>query len=183
MNLILNNFILKSKCSKEGFDKLDHHNPLKKLGPQAINHLKPEHIDYVMQWTGLLQLENCIESSRDNIIAKTSDIWTLSIDERLVFKILFDIMINLFTMYFYFFSEKRGHCIASLKITKSVKEQGNRYYLHTMEKSDKSYKKSFKLTNFSVNCYSVISTNNRNAIATGFVSAITETSIDLLLDR
>lgn len=52
-----------------------------------------------------------------------------------------------------------------------------------MEKSDKSNKKSFKLTTFSVNNYSIISTDDRNAIATGFISAITDTSVDLLLDR
>lgn len=52
-----------------------------------------------------------------------------------------------------------------------------------MEKADKHHKKNFKLTNFSINNYSVISTNDRKAIATGFISAITETSVDLLLDR
>lgn len=52
-----------------------------------------------------------------------------------------------------------------------------------MEKSDKSYKKSFKLSKFTTNNYSVISTDDRNAISTGFISAITDTSVDLLLDR
>jgi len=70
--------------SKEGFENLDQHNPLKSLGPQAISHLKPEHINYVMQWTAFLQLENYTENIQDNLIAKTSDIWTLPIDERLV---------------------------------------------------------------------------------------------------
>lgn len=171
----------KKKNSKEGFEKLSHHNPLKSLGPQAISHLKPEHINYVMQWTAFLQLENCIDNSKDNLIAKTSDIWTLPIDERFVIYHLFYFMDIL--NYLHFFSEKRGYCIASLKITKPVTEQGNRYFLHTMEKSDKCLKKDFKLTNFSVNNYSVISTNDRKAISTGFVSAITETSVDLLLDR
>lgn len=66
---------------------MNHHNPLKRLGPQAISHLKPEHIDYVMQWTAFLQLENSVENTRDNFIAKTSDIWTLPVDERLALKI------------------------------------------------------------------------------------------------
>lgn len=52
-----------------------------------------------------------------------------------------------------------------------------------MEKSDKSDKKSFKLTKLSTNNYSIISTDDRNAIATGFISAINDTSVDLLLDR
>lgn len=52
-----------------------------------------------------------------------------------------------------------------------------------MEKSDKCHQRDFTLTNFSVNNYSVISTNDRHAISTGFVSAINETSVDLLLDR
>lgn len=52
-----------------------------------------------------------------------------------------------------------------------------------MEKSDKCSQKDFKLTNFALNNYSIVSTNDRNAIATGFISDITETSIDLLLDR
>lgn len=38
-----------------------------------------------MQWTAFLQLENCMDNSRDNILTvKTSDIWTLPINERLV---------------------------------------------------------------------------------------------------
>lgn len=37
-----------------------------------------------MKWTAFLQLENCTESTKDNLIAKTSDIWTLPINERLV---------------------------------------------------------------------------------------------------
>lgn len=52
-----------------------------------------------------------------------------------------------------------------------------------MEKSDKCCQKDFKLSNFSVNNYSVVSTNDRYAISTGFISAISETSVDLLLDR
>lgn len=171
----------KKNYSKEGFEKLDHHNPLKSLGPQAISHLKPKHIDYVMKWTAFLQLENCTESTNDNLIAKTSDIWTLPIDERLVILCL-KILQQLF-LQIYVFREKRGQCIALLKITKAVKNQGDRYYLHTMEKSDKSFQKDLKLTNFSVNNYSIVSTSNRNAIATGFISALTETSVDILLDR
>ncbi|XP_026813718.1 DNA replication ATP-dependent helicase/nuclease DNA2 [Rhopalosiphum maidis] len=145
--------------SKEGFEKLDLHNPLKRLGPQAISHLKSEHINYIMQWTAFLLLENSIENTGDNLCAKSSDLWTLSFLER----------------------EKRGNCISLLKIKNVVKEQRNRYYLNTMEKSDKSDK--IKFTNFSVNNYIVVSTRRRNAVATGFISAITETSIDVLLDR
>jgi len=52
-----------------------------------------------------------------------------------------------------------------------------------MEKSDKCQQKDFKLTGFSINNYSVVSTNERNAIATGFVSTINDITIDLLLDR
>lgn len=81
---MVNICIWKNNFSKEGFDKLNHHNPLKRLGPQAISHLKSEHIDYIMQWTAFLQLENSVENSRDNFISKTSDIWTLPVDERLV---------------------------------------------------------------------------------------------------
>jgi len=62
-----------------------------------------------------------------------------------------------------------------------VKEHGSRYYLNMMEKLDKSEK--IKLTNFSVNNYIVVSTRHRNAVATGFISSITETSIEVLLDR
>lgn len=80
----------------------------------------------------------------------------------------------------YIFSEKRGQCIASLKITKAVEEQNN-YYKHTMENSNCSHKDFTRI--FSVNNYLTVSTNDRNAIATGFISAITETSVDLLLDR
>lgn len=135
-----------------------------------------------MKWTAFLQLENSIESTKDNLISKTSDIWTLPIDERLVI-LCFKILLQLFFTYFYVFREKRGQCIASLKITKAVKKQDDRYYLHTMEKSDKSFQNDFKLTNFSINNYSIVSTNDRNAIATGFISAITEKSVDILLDR
>ncbi|XP_050432477.1 DNA replication ATP-dependent helicase/nuclease DNA2 isoform X2 [Adelges cooleyi] len=152
--------ICSSVLSKESFETLAQNNPLRNLGPKAISHLKPEHIDYVMRWTGLLQLENYIDTS-DNLLAKTSDIWTLPIEER----------------------ERRGHCIASLKISKAVKEQGDKYYVHTMEKFDKNVHINFKLTGFSVGGYSIISTNERTAIATGFISSLTESSVELLLDR
>jgi len=177
----------KNNFSKEGFDKLDHHNPLKRLGPQAISHLKSEHIDYIMQWTAFLQLESNVENSKDNLVSKTSDIWTLTIDERLV--CVPNYYVCLFRYVFGFlnclhnFSEKRGQCIAFLKITNAVKEEGNRYYLHRMEKSDKCCQKDFSLTNFSISNYSVVSTDKRNAIATGFVSAINKKTIDILLDR
>lgn len=82
--LLLTYLKTKTNCSKEGFENLDHHNPLKSLGPQAISHLKSEHINYVMQWTAFLQLENSIENTRDDLSAKSSDIWTLSYFERLV---------------------------------------------------------------------------------------------------
>lgn len=49
-----------------------------------------------MQWTALLQLENCIENIGDNLIAKTSDIWVLPIDERSV------ILCYIFVAYFFF---------------------------------------------------------------------------------
>lgn len=62
-----------------------------------------------------------------------------------------------------------------------VKEQGNRYYLNSMEKSNNSDK--IKHNNFSVNNYVVVSTKHRNAVATGFISALTEESVDVLLDR
>ncbi|XP_025208408.1 DNA replication ATP-dependent helicase/nuclease DNA2 isoform X2 [Melanaphis sacchari] len=145
--------------SKEGFEKLDHHNLLKKLGPQAISHLKSEHINYVMEWTAFLILENSIENTKDNLCAKSSDLWTLSFFER----------------------EKRGNCISLLKIKNVVKEPRNRYYLNTMEKSDKSVQ--IKFTNFSVDNYVIVSTRHRNAVATGFISSISEKSIDVLLDR
>lgn len=132
-----------------------------------------------MQWTAFLQLENCSENN--NLLAKTKDIWTLPIEERLAifnFNYHYNILLILFIS-----SVKKGYCIASLKISKAVKDQGSRYYLHTMEKSNKSTQNNFKLTNFSVNNYLVVSTNNRNAISTGFISALTETTVDLLLDR
>lgn len=132
-----------------------------------------------MQWTAFLQLENCSESTNSN--AKTMDIWTLPVDKRLVISYFIDHKHVL--PFFFVSSAQNGHCIASLKISKAVKEQGTRYYLHTMERSDESFQNNFKLTHFSVNNYLVVSTNDRNAISTGFISAITETSVDLLLDR
>ncbi|XP_050539409.1 DNA replication ATP-dependent helicase/nuclease DNA2 isoform X2 [Daktulosphaira vitifoliae] len=148
-----------SVLSKEGFETLTENNPLRNLAPQAISHLKPVHIDYVMQWTAFLQLENYTDAN-DTLIAKTSDIWTLPVDER----------------------EKRGHCIASLKISSDVKEQGDKYYIHTMEKLDKKKKNNFKLTDFSVGSYSVVSTNERTAVATGYISFLSESTVDILLD-
>lgn len=176
-------FTKNSNCSKEGFEKLDHHNPLKRLGPQAISHLKSEHINYVMQWTAFLLLENSIENTtRDNLCAKSSDLWTLSFVERLVIiYYIYYLCCTYIKLIYIIFSEKRGNCISLLKIKSVVKEPRNRYYLNTMEKSNKSDK--IKFINFSVNNYVVISTRYRNAIATGFISAITETSIDVLLDR
>lgn len=133
-----------------------------------------------MQWTAFLYLENCSKITNSSNV-KTIDIWTIPVDKRLVISYFID---HKHVLPFIFVSSaQNGDCITSLKISKAVKEQGTKYYLHTMERSDKSYQNNFKHTNFSVNNYLIVSTNDRIAISTGFISAITETSVDLLLDR
>lgn len=58
-----------------------------------------------MQWTALLQLENCIENTKDDIIAKTSDIWSLPIKDRLVLNFILYLFYKYFKL-FLIFSEK-----------------------------------------------------------------------------
>lgn len=60
-----------------------------------------------MHWTALLQLENCIENTKDDIIAKTSDIWSLPIKERLVLNLILYLFYKYFEL-FLIFSEKSG---------------------------------------------------------------------------
>lgn len=55
-----------------------------------------------MQWTALLQLENCIENAKDDIIPKTSDIWLLPINERLVFNLILYLFYKYFKLFLIF---------------------------------------------------------------------------------
>lgn len=67
-------------------DKNDLHdsNPLKKISEQIISHLTQDHIDYVMKWVSLLQIEEKTDSEE---MATWKDVWTLEPSKRYMLNI------------------------------------------------------------------------------------------------
>lgn len=78
------------------------------------------------------------------------------------------------------FREKNGKCISNLKITE-VEECGI-HYLTSFAKPGKDGK-NFLSSGIYENTYVVISTNTRPAIATGFVTNVSQNSISIAADR
>ena len=62
----------------EEFRRRDSTHPLKALSEKLLGHLKPEHINYVMRWVKLQQIEE------DNNTANSSmkDMWTMKPQQR-----------------------------------------------------------------------------------------------------
>lgn len=57
----------------ETFRLKDSSHPLKEISEKLLNHLKPEHIHYVMKWVKLHQIE---EEANTNYLSM-KDIWTM----------------------------------------------------------------------------------------------------------
>ncbi|CAL7942303.1 unnamed protein product [Xylocopa violacea] len=139
--------------------QLSDSHPLTKLGKQILGKFKPTHIDYVLLWISLLEIEETAQSS-ENI---TRYLWTLTAEKREIKKI----------------------CISNLKVIGKVTEHNSKYK-HTFVRAN--LKVQFSNTKipymeFTDNEYVLISTNVRINISAGFIVKRAEDSITVMLDR
>nr|XP_023014382.1 DNA replication ATP-dependent helicase/nuclease DNA2-like [Leptinotarsa decemlineata] len=129
---------------------------LKDIQENALAHLKESHLNYFMKWITLISYEaNAKNSAKD-----VREIYTQTPQQR----------------------EMNGRCIINLKVT-SVMEECDGICEHTFEKMDTESEDNFLANGIMESNYIVISTDERPAVAAGFVTDITASSISVTLDR
>ncbi|XP_043256644.1 DNA replication ATP-dependent helicase/nuclease DNA2 [Colletes gigas] len=145
--------------SKDTETQLSESHPLTKLSKEILGKFKPTHIDYVVKWVSLLQMENIAQTS-DNILRY---MWTLSPEKR----------------------EKKKICICNLKVIGKVIEHNSKYQ-HTFVRTNVNEQLSsvnIPYMEFTENEYVVVSTDTRVNISAGFIIHIKEDSVTVSLDR
>ncbi|CAK9803234.1 DNA replication ATP-dependent helicase/nuclease DNA2 [Anthophora quadrimaculata] len=145
--------------SKDTTVQLSESHPLNKLSKQILDKFKATHIDYIIQWISLLQLEESTEFN-DNIMRY---LWTLSPEKR----------------------EMKKTCVCYLKVIGKVTEHSSKYR-HTFVRANSKIQitnTEIPYTEFSENEYVVVSTDTRINISAGFIVNINEDSVTVLLDR
>ncbi|XP_015433477.1 PREDICTED: DNA replication ATP-dependent helicase/nuclease DNA2 [Dufourea novaeangliae] len=139
--------------------QLPESHPLTMLGKQILEKLKPAHIDYVMKWVTLLQMEESTQSS-DNTLRY---LWTLSPEKR----------------------EAKKMCVCNLKVIGKVIECDSKYQ-HTFVRANfnETFSNvSISQTEFTENEYVLVSTDTNINLSAGFIVHLKEDSIIVLLDR
>ncbi|XP_029178736.1 DNA replication ATP-dependent helicase/nuclease DNA2 isoform X2 [Nylanderia fulva] len=129
--------------------------PMKEL----LNDFKSSHLDYVMKWIALLQLEELYENNNNSL----SNVWTMSAEKR----------------------EMRGTCICNLKVVNKVMEQDDRYR-HKFARVNikgETIENDVLSSSFAENDYVIISTDTRVNIAAGFIMHILHDTVTVLLDK
>ncbi|GLV38467.1 DNA replication helicase/nuclease 2 [Carabus blaptoides fortunei] len=151
--------------SRDTTSTVSDQHPLKELSTELLAHLESAHIDYFMHWTSLINVENNYQPP----IKELKHIWRLKPYER----------------------EQRGKSLAYLKLVQSVQEE-NDTYKHTFVRStddsvkilmDNNLKLDLLKSGLVANNYVVVSTDVRSAIATGFVTEISQEQIEVNLER
>ncbi|XP_031846544.2 DNA replication helicase/nuclease 2 isoform X2 [Nomia melanderi] len=139
--------------------QLSESHPLTKLGREILNKISSAHIDYLMKWVSLLQIEETAQSS--GVIIK--HMWMISPEKR----------------------EAKKTCISNLKVIGKVVEYDSKYQ-HTLVRANSSKNHSniaVLSMEFTENEYILVSTNKRINISAGFIVNIKEDSVTVLLDR
>nr|XP_012226451.1 PREDICTED: DNA replication ATP-dependent helicase/nuclease DNA2 [Linepithema humile] len=130
--------------------------PIKEL----LDNFQSNHLDYVMTWIALLQLEESSENSNNSL----SSIWTTCPEKR----------------------EAKGTCICHVKVVGQVVEQDDRYQ-HAFARVDikgETVEKGLALGNtFSEGDFIMISTDSRINIAAGSVVCISHDVVTVLLEK
>lgn len=131
--------------------------PLKEISEKVLNHLKPEHIHYVMKWVKLHQ----IEEETYNESSSMKDVWTMEPLKR----------------------EKKGSCICNLK-TVHVEKIGD-HYKHTFERNKEleGTLNDFTISDIQQSDFVIINTSERINISAGYVGEINPDTITVFLDR
>lgn len=131
--------------------------PLTALIKELQDNFETSHLDYIMKWIALLQLEENYESSN------LSNVWTMSPEKR----------------------EIRGTCICNLKTVGKVVERDDRYQ-HEFARVDikgETIKDSAFGGTFAENDYIIVSTDTRVNIAAGHIMHVSHGIVAVLLDK
>ncbi|XP_060534647.1 DNA replication ATP-dependent helicase/nuclease DNA2 isoform X2 [Cylas formicarius] len=123
---------------------------------QVKNHLTESHVAYFMRWSSMVSLE--MNQGKDK--KKLRDIYTVPPERR----------------------RDKGKCLINLKIAK-VSPECNSMWEHTFQSRDDAEKGNFFISGLTENNYVVISVETRPAVASGYVTCITSSSITVCLDR
>ncbi|KAL6261113.1 hypothetical protein P5V15_008642 [Pogonomyrmex californicus] len=145
--------------AKDPSANLSSSHPLTAMIKQLRDDFETSHLDYVMRWIALLQLEESYENSNSSLIS----IWTMSPEKR----------------------EAQGTCICNLKIISKVVEQGDRYQ-HTFARVDikgETIENGTFGGGIAEDNYIIVSTDARINIATGHVTHISYDTVAVLLDK
>ncbi|RLU18862.1 hypothetical protein DMN91_009220 [Ooceraea biroi] len=133
--------------------------PLTPLMKELLDSIGSSHLDYIMKWIALLQLEENYESNNNN----SSNLWTMSPEKR----------------------EARGLCICNLKVLGKVVEQDKRYQ-HTFARvniTGKTIENGTIPRAFKKNDYVIISTDTRINMVAGHIMHVSHDTVTVLLDK
>jgi len=132
--------------------------PLTALVKELQDDFETRHLDYIMKWIALLQLEESYENSNSSL----SSVWTISPEKR----------------------EARGTCICNLKIAGKVVERGDRYQHKFARVNIKGEIENDALGSaFTENDYIIVSTDARVNIAAGHIMHVSHDIVAVLLDK
>ncbi|KAG5878691.1 hypothetical protein JTB14_029759 [Gonioctena quinquepunctata] len=129
---------------------------LKNIQDNALAHLNETHLNYFMKWVTLIAYESNSKSSAKDV----REIYTQTPQQR----------------------EINGKCIINLKVT-SIAEECDGVFEHVFEKAGNGSGDNFLANGIMESNYVVVSIDDRPAVASGFVTDISATSISITLDR
>nr|XP_050867818.1 DNA replication ATP-dependent helicase/nuclease DNA2 [Vespula vulgaris] len=127
-----------------------------KLSKEILNEFENNHIDFILKWVSLLQMEESMQS--EQYIMK--DIWTLTPEKR----------------------EMKGKCISNLKVIGKVTEQYDKYKHLFVRTNGEAISTKSICTEFVQNEYIIVSTDTRINISSGFIIQIKKDAITVLLN-
>ncbi|KYM81394.1 DNA2-like helicase [Atta colombica] len=133
--------------------------PLTALLKDVQDNIETRHLDYIMKWIALLQLEENYENNNSSL----SSIWTTSPEKR----------------------EAKGTCICNLKIVGKVIKQEHRYQ-HKFARvniEEKTIENSVLGGTFTKDNYIIVSTDARVNIAAGYIMHVSYDIVKVLLDK
>ncbi|XP_018404241.1 PREDICTED: DNA replication ATP-dependent helicase/nuclease DNA2 [Cyphomyrmex costatus] len=133
--------------------------PLTALIKEVQDNIETSHLDYIMKWIALLQLEESYENSNSSL----SSVWTMSPEKR----------------------EAKGTCICNLKTVGKVIKQDDRYEhkLARVNIKEEIIENGILGSTFSENSYIIISTDARVNIAAGYIMHVSHDIVTVLLDK
>ncbi|CAG9821751.1 unnamed protein product [Phaedon cochleariae] len=148
--------VICTSYAKYSDENISKNKILKNIQDEALEHITESHLNYIMKWVTLLALE----ANSDKQAKDVRQIYTLTPQER----------------------EINGKCIINLKIT-HIADECDGVFEHSFERINADFTCNFFSNGIVESNYVVISTNSRPAVATGFVTNITATTISVTLDR